>query len=212
METVVAGLSPMQRTVLVTVKRLGEATAEDLATKLDISTSAVRQHLSALRSAGVVTARQERGQPGRPADHFHATEQAERLFAASDVRLSVDILEQIEEEDPDLVGRIFDRRRQRLAERARERVEGKPIDECVATVTELLDEQGYLADFEKIADGHYRINLHSCAIWTVARRYRQACTAELDLIRDLLPGATVERVTHKTDGAHACAYDIRVAN
>lgn len=212
METVLAELSSTQRTVLITLKRLGEATAEDLAGKLDISASAVRQHLSVLRSAGVVTARQERGQPGRPTDHYYATEQAERLFVGGDARLSIDILEQVHEEDPEMVRRIFDRRRKRLVEGSRKRVEGKSIDECIAIVTELLDEQGYLADFEKVEDGHYRINLHSCAIWTVASRYRQACTAELDFIRDLLPDTTIERVTHRTDGAHACAYDIRIAN
>jgi len=211
METPVAELSPTQRTVLVTLKRLGEATADELATKLDISTSAVRQHLSTLRSAGLISAQREHGQPGRPADHYHATEQAEPLFGGSDARLSIEILEQVEIEDPELVGRIFDRRRKQLVELARERVAGKTIHESVAVVTELLDKQGYLADFEKEEDGHYRMNLHSCAIWTVASRHRQACTAELDFIRDLLPDAVVDRTSHKTEGAHTCAYNIRIA-
>ena len=74
--------------------------------------------------------------------------------------------------------------------------------------TELLDAQGYLADSDKLGDNHYRINLHSCAIWAVANRYQQACTAELDFIRDLIPDAAVDRVTHKTAGAHTCAYEI----
>ena len=211
MDTPVADLSPTQRSVLVTLKRLGQATADELAVRLDISTSAVRQHLSALRSAGLIAAERERGQPGRPADHYHATEAAEPLFVGNDARLSIEILEQVEEEDPELVARIFDRRRQRLVERARDRVSGRPIDERIDIVAELLDEQGYLADFEEVEHGHYRINLHSCAIWTVASRYRQACTAELDFIRDLLPDTDVDRISHKTDGAHACAYNIRFA-
>ena len=211
MDTPVAELSPTQRTVLMTLKRLGEATADELAGKLDISASGVRQHLSVLRSAGVVAARRERGQPGRPADHFHVTERAEPLFIGNDTGLSIDILEQVEEDAPELLDRIFERRRQRLVEGVRHRLVDKSIDECIDILTELLDEQGYLADFDKVDDGHYRINLHSCAIWTVASRYRQACSTELAFIRDLLPGATVDRVTHKTAGAHTCAYDIRVA-
>jgi predicted ArsR family transcriptional regulator len=47
-------------------------------------------------------------------------------------------------------------------------------------------------------------------VWAVANRYQQACTAELDFIRDVIPDATVERVTLKTDGAHTCVYDITV--
>lgn len=73
----------------------------------------------------------------------------------------------------------------------------------------LLDAEGYLADSEKLGEHRYQIRLHSCAIWPVARQYGQACNAELDFICDLIPGATVERTTHKAAGAHTCTYDIR---
>lgn len=212
MDTPAVELSPTQRTVLVTLKRLGEATAEELATKLDISSSAVRQHLSVLRIAGVVAARQSRGQPGRPAGHYSATEQSEPLFSGNDATLAIEILEHVEAEDPELVDRIFDRRRQRLVDGAQARVAGKSTEDAIDIVTELLDEQGYLADFVKVGNRHYRLNLHSCAIWPVASRYRQACVTELAFIGDLLPDATVDRVTHKTAGAHTCTYDIRIAD
>jgi len=54
--------------------------------------------------------------------------------------------------------------------------------------------------------------LHNCPVWAVASEYRQVCTSELDFIRDLIPDASVERVTHKTAGAHTCAYDIRITS
>ena len=202
--------SPTQRRVLVVLKRRGEATADELAAALDISASAVRQHLSALRSAGFIAARQDRGHPGRPADRYHATDLTEPLFVATDGSLSIELLGHIEEEDPELVNRVFERRRRRLVEEAKDRLEGRPIDEQVAILSDLLDSQGFLADSDALSNTRYRINLHSCAMWAVANRYHQACTAELDFIRDLIPGATVERVTHKTDGAHTCSYEITV--
>ena len=202
--------SPTQRRVLVALKRRGEATADELATALDISASAVRQHLSALRSAGFIASRQDRGHPGRPADRYHATDLTEPLFVATDGSLSIELLGHIEEEDPELVNRVFERRRRRLVEEAKDRLEGRPIDEQVAVLGDLLDSQGFLADSDALSNTRYRINLHSCAIWAVANRYHQACTAELDFIRDLIPDATVERVTHKTDGAHTCTYEITV--
>jgi len=208
MDTADAVPSPTQRRVLAALKRRGEATADELATTLEISSSAVRQHLSVLRSSGLVVARQDRGQPGRPADRYRATELTEPLFVTTGIDLSTEILRDLEDEDPELVNRVFDRRRRRLVEGANARLSGKSIDERVLILAELLDEQGYLADSEKIDDNHYRINLHSCAIWQVASRYRQACTAELDFLRDLIPDAAVERVTHKTSGAHTCAYAI----
>lgn len=212
MDTAGAELSQTQRHVLETLKRRGEATADELADSLEISSSAVRQHLGALRSAGFIEARRERGQTGRPADRYHATALTEPLFGISEGGLAIELLEDIEQEDPELVNRVFDRRRHRLVERAESTLSGKPLDERLTALTELLDAQGYLGDLERLADGHYRINLHSCAIWAVASRYQQACVTELEFIRDLLPDATVERVTHKTAGSHTCAYEISPRN
>ena len=200
--------SPMQRRVLVILKRLGEATADELAEALEISASAIRQHLNALRSAGYVAAHQQRGLPGRPADRFHTTELTEAMFVNDSNNLSVELLSLMEEENPDLVTRVFDRRRRRRVAETTSKLVGKNVGEKVAVLTEELDAEGYLADFDQIDATHYRINLHSCAMWTVATRYGQACATELDYLRELLPEATIERVTHKTAGAHVCAYEV----
>ncbi|MFT6393140.1 MAG: putative ArsR family transcriptional regulator [Ilumatobacter sp.] len=121
----------------------------------------------------------------------------------------MELLGHLEAEEPALVGRVFDRRRRQMVKSAQTRLGNSTNDERVAILTKLLDEQGYLADFECVADGHFRINLHNCAIWAVANRYPQACASELDYLRGVIPEASVNRVTHKTRGAHTCAYDIR---
>jgi predicted ArsR family transcriptional regulator len=202
-------LSPTQRRVLEAVKRHGEATADELAVTLEVSASAVRQHLGALRSAGWIEARQERGQQGRPADRYRATQHTEPLFVTAD-DLSIELLELIDDEQPELVDRVFDRRRQRLVDDAEAHLAGTSVEERIARVTELLDAQGYLCDWEQVADDHFRINLRNCAIWSVASRFRKACASELEYLQGVLPDATVARVTHKTSGAHTCAYDIAV--
>jgi DeoR family suf operon transcriptional repressor len=89
---------------------------------------------------------------------------------------------------------------------ARTRTADKPFDEQVAALTAVLDEDGYLADAQRLDDGSWRITEHNCAILTVARGYAQACASELAFIRDALPGASVRRVAHIIDGAHVCAY------
>lgn len=209
MVTVHAAPSPTQRRVLEALKRHGEATADELAETLAVTPSAVRQHLSALRSAGLIEARQERGQTGRPADRFRATERANPLFVTPD-DLSIELLQLVDDEHPELVDRVFDRRRQRLVDDAEAHLAGTTIEERIAGVTELLDAQGYLCDWEHLGDDHFRINLHNCAIWTVASRFGKACASELEFLQGVLPDATVARVTHKTNGAHTCAYDIAI--
>jgi len=201
-------VSPAQRRVLEVLKRHGEATADELADALAISPSAARQHLSSLRSAGYVDARQERGQPGRPADRFRTTDRTEAMFAARAETLSIELLVHIEEEDPELVARVFERRRRRRVEAARHHLDGKTLAEKVAALAVLLDAEGYLADTDGSGPECFHINLHSCPIWDVATQFGQACTSELEFIRDLISEAQVERVTHKAIGAHTCMYEI----
>jgi len=204
-----AELSAAQRQVVVALKRRGEASAEELAEALGITPSGVRQHLAALRAAGVVAARQERGRPGRPTHLYHSTDLAEAVLPKASGDLSVELLGHIEEEDPELVPLIFERRRRRRVEQARDQMAGKSRDEQVAVLAKILDGEGYLADFDKLADGSYRMTLHSCAIWTVASRYGQACATELEFLRDVLPETEIERVSHKMAGAYVCGYEIR---
>jgi len=210
MASVTADLSPAQRQVLLAVKKAGETTAADLAITLDISPAAVRQHLSALRAGGLVLAERLRGQPGRPVEQYRGTDLAEPLFEAPDGDLSTEILSIVAEEDPALVGRIFDRRSELIVEDALARLADTSPRDRVSIVTSLLDEQGYIVDFEELTGDHFRINLRSCAIWTVATHFGQACTSELDLIRTLIPEADVERSATKKDGSHTCSYDIKV--
>ena len=80
----------------------------------------------------------------------------------------------------------------------------------VAELTRILDEDGYLATWEQVGPGVYRIVEHNCAIWAVAERYGQACTSEIDFIRTVLAGADVERVQHMIAGARHCAYEVRI--
>ena len=204
-----ADLSSAQRHVFVALKRRGEASADELAEGLRITPSAVRQHLAALTSAGLIASRQERGRPGRPAQLHHSTDLGEALFTSTTGDLSVELLGHIEEEDPDLVRRIFERRRRRRVEQAQDLLVDKSLDEQVTVLAKILDGEGYLVDFDKLPGDIYRMTLHSCAIWGVASRYGQACATELEFLREVLPETEIERVAHKMAGAYVCAYEIR---
>ncbi len=195
---------------MVALKRRGEASAEELAEALGITPSGVRQHLAALRASGVVASRQERGRPGRPTDLYHSTDVAEAVLSNASVDLSVELLKHIEKEDPQLVSRIFERRQRQRVEQVRTQLAGKNFDEKISLLAGMLDQEGYLADFDELPGSAYRLTLHSCAIWRVASWYPQACTTELEFLREVLPEAEVERVAHKVAGAYACGYEIRL--
>lgn len=198
-----------RQAALRALKAAGTADAEALAAQLGITPSAVRQHLGDLRSAGLVRSRPARGGTGRPRLRYELTAAGHALFPTAYDELALALLDGVEAEEPELLDRLFERRRQRRVERARQRLAGLAFADQVAEMARILDEDGYVARCEPMPDGAWRIVEHHCAIFSVAKRYGQACTTELAFLREALPGVSIERVAHLVAGAHHCAYELR---
>ena len=97
-------LPQKRRAMLLVLRRLGEARAEDLADALDVTASAARQHLQALVAAGLVGHREERGRPGRPRHVYHVEPAADAYFPKAYDDLSRELLSLVREEDPGAPG------------------------------------------------------------------------------------------------------------
>jgi DeoR family transcriptional regulator, suf operon transcriptional repressor len=204
-----SSMPPTRRSLLLLLKKRGEAGTQELAEALGITVSAVRQHLTGLLAAGLVTERQERHGPGRPALRFSLGSAGEALFPRFYSELTNELLEYAADEDPGVLDRVFERRRRRRVDQARKRLAGKSFADRVAELTSILDADGYLADFERRPDGSYLVTEHNCAILGVAQRYGLACSTEIEFLREALPDATIERVAHRLAGQHVCSYEIR---
>lgn len=196
--------------LVAALKQAGEATAEDLAGDLGVTVSAVRQQLDNLAVEGLVDWRPEARGRGRPTHLYRLTRAAEPLFPKAYGGLTNELLGYVGDADPALVDDIFDRRRQRRLEGAQARLAtvGADLADRVAEVARILDEDGYLASFEPLPDGAFRIVEHNCAVLDVAERYGQACSSEIAFLRQALPDARIERVSHMIGGAHSCAYEV----
>ena len=198
-----------RRELLMTLKRLGEARADELASALDVSVSAVRQVLGALEGEGLVTHAELRVERGRPKHVYRLSDAGDSLFPRRYGDLTNEVLAYVADRDPTLFDDVFERRRQRRVDGAHVRLAGGSFADRVAELARILDEDGYLADFEKLDDGSYRITEHNCAILDVARRYQHACSSEISFLREAMPDAQIDRVMHIVEGAHVCAYAIR---
>jgi DeoR family suf operon transcriptional repressor len=201
--------SATRRAILLTIKKRGETRADELASALGITSSAVRQHLSALLGEGLVAVREQRGSAGRPKHIYSVTAAAEDLFPKTYGELTCELLDYLDAEDGELVDKLFERRRRRRVEQARIRLVGKSFDQRVAELTRILEEDGYLADAHQDADGYWRIVEHNCAILEVAFHYGQACSSEIGFLREVMPDAQIDRVSHMASGEHHCAYLVR---
>lgn len=198
-----------RQAVLVALKRHGVMRAGDLAAELGITVAAVRQQLGRLEEDGLLTHKSDPEGRGRPAHRYELSPLAEALFPKRYGDLTTELLGYVGGPQSQEVASLFEQRRRRRLHEAEQRLKGRALDEQVAELTRILDEDGYLAQVEALPGGGWRITEHNCAILSVATGYRQACTSELAFIRDALPAGEVERVAHRLEGAHVCSYEVR---
>ena len=191
------------------LKKRGEQGADQLASSIGLTISAVRQQLAGLQKDGLVGFREARSGPGRPRHLYHLTPAAEGLYPRAYAELTNELLDYVGDAQPELVDEIFRRRRQRRIENARTRLNGKDFAGKVKELTAILDADGYLAEAVAEPDGSFLIVEHNCAILGIALRYGQACGTELDFIRTVLPETQVERIAHMVQGATNCSYRIK---
>jgi len=208
-ETALSALPESRQQMLELLKRAGRADTGAIACAVGITVSGARQHLTALERDGFIAHRLDRAGPGRPRHRYELTPAGDSLFPRHYGALANELLGYLDDEDPDLVARIFDKRGQRRLAGARLRMAGRQFAEKVAVVAAILDEDGYLADFTERDDGTFIITEHNCAVLAVAQRYQHACRSELDFLRAALPEAEVTRIAHRINGAHVCAYEVR---
>jgi len=207
-EVALSAFPESRRLMLDVLKRDGAADTERLANLAGITVSGARQHLTALERDGLITHRVTRRGAGRPRHTYALSPAGDALFPRHYGALTNELLAYVEDEDPELVERIFARRGQRRLDGARERTAGHAFRERVAIIATILDEDGYLADFTEEADGTFVITEHNCAVLSVAMRYSHACSSELDFLQRALPDAEVTRIAHRIKGAHVCAYSV----
>jgi len=207
-----ASLPTTRRALLIAIKRAGSCTVADLAEQLAVTAAAVRQQLLRLEEDGLVRHGSDPDGRGRPAHRYELAPAAEALFPKRYGDLTTELLGYLGGPESSEVGELFAARGKRRLDGATPRLAALSLADQVAELTRILDEDGYLADVERLDDGGWRITEHNCAILTVATGYRQACSSELAFIRDALPGADVERVAHLMDGGHVCAYEVRPAS
>ena len=204
-EPTLASFPPTRRAVVELLKGRGEATAAELAAELGLTPAAVRVQVKELEDAGFVAHRRQVDGRGRPTHCYSLTPAAGALFPQRYGDLTNELLDYV---DPALVPDLFEKRRRRRTEGARARLDGKPFDERVAELARILTEDGYLASVEQVDERTWRIVEGNCAILDVALRYGHACSSELSFLRDVVPDADVERVSHIVAGARACAYEL----
>ena len=202
-----ASLPSTRREILTILKERGGVRAEELATALGITVSAVRQHLSALDAAGLVGHRELRGGPGRPKFVFQLAPAAEVLFPQAYGALANELLDILEEEDPGVAKRVFERLCENNVTMTHQRMDEKSFHERVETAVAMFESRGFLPRLENLPSGGFRLSLANCPVLEVARKHNRVCECGAAVLTPAFPDAEIAHTEVVLDGAHACVYE-----
>lgn len=199
--------NPTRRKIIVTLKKNGEMTVEDLSKVINITPMGVRQHLLILERNGIVEYVTKKQGVGRPGFLYRLTESAENLFPKTYQNLAIDILTDISErEGREKIMEIFRRRKERLYnEKIGLLSEKSHLKDKLTTLAEALNREGNMVEIDE-DDKYFKFKQYNCPIHKVAKRFKEACVNDHELMKELLG---VRDILHKeriSDGSQACVY------
>ena len=198
--------------VLLQLKTRGTATAAQLARRLQVTPMAIRQHLAALESEGLVAHVEERRPVGRPARIWNLTARAAERFPDTHADLTVELLAAVQDTFGEQgLERLIHARSLKQREAYRSLLPGPdaPLAKRVAALSDLRRKEGYMADWSEEPDNSFLLVENHCPICAAASRCQGFCRDELELFQEVIGSdAEVQRSEHLLAEARRCAYRI----
>ena len=210
-ETRRPGERKTRRAIVKLLKTEGPLGSAQLAERLGLTAMAVRLHLYALQSEGLVTAEDRPVPVGRPAKLWRLTPEADRHFPEAYAELSVALIGAMQETFGDEgLNRVLASRCARQQSDYAQRIRPTdPLEKKLGELARIRTEEGYMAEVKRDEGGGYLLVENHCPICAAANACQGFCSTELDLFRAVLgPGAEVERVEHIVTGDRRCAYRV----
>jgi predicted ArsR family transcriptional regulator len=210
-ETRQGGERKTRRAIVKLLKTEGPLGSAQLAERLGLTAMAVRLHLYALQSEGLVAAEDRPVPVGRPAKLWRLTREADRHFPEAYAELSVALIDAMQETfGAEGLNRVLasrcERQRADYAKRIRR---GDSLEEKLGELARVRTEEGYMAEVRTEEGGGFLLVESHCPICAAANACQGFCSTELDLFRSVLgPGVEVERVEHIVSGDQRCAYRV----
>ncbi|MGH8828785.1 MAG: helix-turn-helix transcriptional regulator [Jiangellaceae bacterium] len=199
----------MARSIL----EIGPSTAAALGERLSLTPAAVRRHLDALLTDGIIEGREERiyGRRGRgrPAKVFTLTAAGRDEFEQAYDDLAVGALRFLADTGgEEMVGAFVRKRLAALEERYRPIVAAAPADEQATALAEALTADGYAASAQAspFVEGE-QLCQHHCPVAHVAEEFPQLCEAETEVFSRLL-GTHVQRIATIAHGDGVCTTHV----
>ena len=202
------GMCDSRYEILRILKR-ERCTVDDLSSKIGISPTAVRQHLTILEGESLVQREMLKEGIGRPKVIYTTTEKAEdffpKFYSWLTTRLIDEIMDKYGEDKVELFVRNIG---YKFSQPYLKRVQGKPLEERVDEVAEILNEWGAYACVENNEE-YYVLKNFNCSFYEVAQKYPQVCDIHLTFLEQMLEQSP-EKKASMAEGNDYCAYQIKI--
>jgi DeoR family transcriptional regulator, suf operon transcriptional repressor len=163
--------------------------------------------LTNMQADGLVAAEEERHGVGRPRLVYFLTEKGLERFPTRYFQLTTRLLNKVKETLPEpVVHRLFTQMAKELAAGYAERVESMNIEDKLDTIKELLIQEGFSVEWEKVGD-RYLIHEITCPYYHVGQTHPEVCSVDQTLISTVL-AIPVEKINCILTGDKHCTYEI----
>ena len=204
------------RQIIEHLQRNGSATIKELEAVLGVTTTAVRQQITALLEDGYIQRNAVVDGVGRPRHTYSITERTRELYACHCDDLALTLLQEVFALEGEGRARLLlDRVGDRLAQRYAGSVRGNGIGIRVAEMAQALEARGVLTEIEPQPvweqEGSEVIVLktYNCPYHELAQEHREICEMDEKMMGSVL-GSRVELSSCIMDGHGSCTF--RVSN
>ena len=195
--------------ILDSLKSTSEQKVDELAVVADVSPVTVRHHLNSLTAEGLVEKESVRRKVGRPYYVYSLTKQGHELFPKRYVSLTNRLLAEMKNQlPPDMIKGLFSAVVSDIIEEHRQQFEGRPFEERLAFLVELLEQEGFLARWEKDGNGRYLLTEYSCPYLSVGSEHQEVCAFDKELMINVLQ-TPVQQHSCMLNGADCCQFTIQ---
>jgi DeoR family transcriptional regulator, suf operon transcriptional repressor len=195
----------------------GQASAQELAEALSISTQATRRHLKDLEDDGLIEHQAIQAGMGRPNYLYQLSKTGRDRLPDRYDDFAISLLNTLAETvGKDQVGTILRKQWQQKALGYRQQVGTGSLQERVASLVQLRKAEGYMTEWHRVENEppsstaeKYIITEYNCAISHIAETFPSVCGHELEMFAIALQGCHVERTHWLVNGEHRCGYLIQ---
>jgi predicted ArsR family transcriptional regulator len=194
--------------ILEILKEQNQATVEQLSEALGLTPVTIRHHLEILKGEGLVDAPVvlRRPGPGRPQHAYALTEAAGDYFPKNYHRLVDLLFEEIQDMvSPAELDQIMAGIADRMAARAPGTKSKQRPQEVMSAAVRFLNDQGYVARWEKTPEGNYVLHTCNCPYERVAQAHNEICKMDANFVGRVV-GLPTQRMTHMAKGDKSCSY------